>query len=63
MPGVGLAVMGFLKSFIQTGIAFVTVERLIFVYPANSTLIAMVRHFFLVGEMLTLATKINRQFG
>ena len=63
MPGVGPADMGSLKSFIQTDIAFVTVETFIFAYPANSTLVAMVGDYFLVGEMLTLATKIIRQFG
>ena len=63
MPGVGFADMGSLKFFIQTDIAYVTVKRIIFAYPANSTFVAMVGGYFLLGEMLTLATKIIRQFG
>ena len=63
MPGSSPAVMDSLKPFIQTDIAYVTVESFIFVCPANSTFVAMVGGYFLVGEMFTLATKIIRQFG
>ena len=61
MFGARPAFMSSLKSFMQANIALVTVESSSFVYPADTTFIAMVGVFFLAGEMLTLPAKIFRQ--
>ena len=63
MLGVRPACMLSLKSYIQANIAHVTVERSFFVYPADTTFIAMVGVFFLAGEMLAYPTKIFRQLN
>ena len=63
MLGVRPAFMPSLKSFIQANIAHVTVESNVFVYPADTTFIAMEGFFFLAGEMLAHPTKIFRQLN